>query len=56
VVAAGAIVGTALYNRQPDPYPTHWSLSGTADSSSAKSPLTVFAPLAVLLGVVCSWP
>ena len=52
VVAAGAVVGAALYDRQPDPYPTHWNFSGAADSSSAKSPLTVFAPLVVLLGVV----
>src|SRR6478672_698118 len=28
VVAAGAVVGGVLYDRQPDPYPTHWDLSG----------------------------
>jgi uncharacterized membrane protein len=51
VLAVGAIIGAALYDRQPDPYPTHWNASGTADSLAAKTVLTVFAPLAVLLGV-----
>jgi uncharacterized membrane protein len=52
VLAAGAIVGAALYPRQPDPYPTHWTASGAPDAVATKSVLTVFAPLAVLLGVV----
>ena len=52
VVAAGAIVGVTLYDRQPDPYPTHWNASGLADSFATKSVPTVLAPLAVLLGVV----
>jgi uncharacterized membrane protein len=51
VVAAGAIIGVALYDRQPNPYPTHWDGSGSADSFATKTAVTVFAPLAVLLGV-----
>ena len=50
---AGAIVGAVLYDRQPDPYPMHWNGSGAAEFVRRRSPsLTVFAPVAVMLGVV----
>lgn len=52
VLVLTAIVGAALYDRQPDPYPTHWDGSGQADAFATRSVLTVFAPLAVMLGVV----
>lgn len=40
VVAAAVVY--ALYPSIPDPIPTHWDFTGTADSFSAKTPATVY--------------
>lgn len=49
-----AVVVFAFYPQIPDPVPTHWDVSGSADAFSEKTPLTVygFALWPVIFGVV----
>lgn len=49
-----AVVVSVLYSQIPNPVPTHWDISGNADSFSEKTPLTVygFALWPAIFGVV----